>query len=89
MADREFTDYGRPDLFNEEGEFLGSAADYDFWSCRVCGESFQGISAEDAAENHELWGEHTDGHEFELDTRCPDCGDETDEGECPNGCHEV
>lgn len=65
MANREFTDYGRPELFDEDGEFAGSAADYDFFTCRVCGESFQGISSLDAAENHELWGEHDDDHEFE------------------------
>ena len=86
MADREFTDKGRPDLFDEDGDFIGSAADYDGYKCAVCGDEFNGISAEDAADEHELWGLD---HEFELDTRCTDCGDDTLDGECPNGCHEV
>lgn len=62
MANREFNDYGRPELFDENDEFIGSAADYDFFTCRNCGESFQGISAEDAAENHDI---DVDDHEFE------------------------
>ncbi|AZS06753.1 hypothetical protein HOU95_gp054 [Streptomyces phage Hiyaa] len=63
MANREFSDHGRPDLFDEDGEFIGSASDYDFWTCRNCGESNQGISLQDAQENHDLWG---DCEEFEV-----------------------
>lgn len=62
MANREFNDYGRPDLFDENDEFIGSAADYDFWGCRNCGEFFQGISVLDAAENHD---NEVGDHEFE------------------------
>lgn len=64
MANREFNDYGRPELFDEDGEFIGSRADYDAFFCRNCGEGFEALSAEDAAERHAL--EADDCEEFEV-----------------------
>lgn len=56
MARFEFDDFGRPELFGEQGEFLGSQADYDYFKCAVCEQEFPGLAKEDAAQNHEVEG---------------------------------
>lgn len=85
MANREFTDFGRPELFGEDGDFLGSQADYNDYKCGVCGDLVPGLSIEDAAEHHAL-----DVEDHDLQAVCDECGDDLDENEsCPNGCHEV
>lgn len=63
-------------FFSENGEFTGSAADFDAWKCKTCGELFNGLDADDAAEDHSTQDEgffdDLGGvHEFELDENDP------------------
>lgn len=65
MANREFSDLGRPDLFGEDGEFLGSEADYHAYRCVVCNHSVDGVSPQDAALEHDAW--YGEDHEMKFE----------------------